>query len=38
MLGLLRAAYLLKGVWAILAALLVGSVLILLGESNPIEA
>ncbi len=38
MLGLLRAAYLLKGVWAILAALLVGSVLIRLGQSNPIEA
>ena len=38
MLGLLRAAYLLKGVWAILAAFLVGSVLIWLGDSDPIEA
>ena len=38
MLAALRAVYLLKGVWAILAALLVGSVLIRLGESNPIEA
>ena len=38
MLGTLRAIYLLKGVWAILAALLVGSILIRLGQSDPIEA
>ena len=38
MLAALRAVYLLKGVWAILAALLVGSILIWLGQSNPIEA
>ncbi|HEX9767935.1 MAG TPA: ABC transporter permease [Kiloniellales bacterium] len=38
MLGLLRAAYLLKGVWAILAALVAGSGLIWLGGSDPIEA
>jgi len=38
MLGLVRATYLLKGVWAILAALVVGSGLIWLGGSHPIEA
>jgi len=38
MLGLLRAVYLLKGVWAILAALAVGSGLIWLGGSDPLEA
>lgn len=38
MLGLLRVAYLLKGVWAILAALVAGSGLIWLGGSDPIEA
>jgi simple sugar transport system permease protein len=34
----LRGVYLLKGVWAILAALAVGSVLIWLGDSDPVEA
>jgi general nucleoside transport system permease protein len=35
---LLRIVYLLKSVWAILAALLVGSVIILLGGADPLEA
>lgn len=38
MLRLIQAAYLLKSVWAILGALLVGSFLIQLAGSDPIEA
>ena len=38
MLRFIRILYLLKSVWAVLAALLVGSLLILLAGSDPIEA
>ena len=38
MLGFIRFLYMLKSVWAVLAALLVGSVLIVAGGSDPIEA
>ncbi len=38
MLAVIQGVYLLKSVWAILAALLVGSVLIMMAGSNPIEA
>lgn len=35
---LFRIFYFLKSIWAVIAALLVGSILIILGGSNPIEA
>lgn len=38
MLNVIRGIYLLKSVWAILAALLVGSILISMSGSNPIDA
>jgi simple sugar transport system permease protein len=38
MLALIQGVYLLKSVWAILAALLVGSVFIMMAGSDPIEA
>ena len=38
MLGIIRFIYLFKSVWAILAALLLGSILIQLAGSNPLEA
>ena len=38
MLGFIRFLYLFKSVWAVLAALLIGSVLIISGGSDPIKA
>jgi simple sugar transport system permease protein len=38
MLGFIRFLYLFKSVWAVLAALLIGSLLIVSGGSNPLDA